>query len=328
MTMLKKLTTALLDALSRWWQSGIVEEDLILRLLLTLSVNLFALFSFIWIHKYTLKNTTPPLPPGPQGLPLVGNLLSLDPELHTYLATLAQTYGAILTLRLGRKVNVVVTSPAVAREVLKDHDTTFANRDVLVAAMISAYGAKDIAWTPYGPEWRMLRKVCVREMLSNTSLDSVYVLRRREIRRLIEYLYRRGDEEMGGVGREFRQVVSEMTELLGKPNISGFYPSLARFDLQGTAKQMKGLVHRFDGIFDAVINRRVKMDGSESKDFLQFLLKLKDEGNEEVHFTMTHLKALLMDIVVGGTDTTSNTVEFAMAEIMNKPQTMKKPSKN
>lgn len=29
-------------------------------------------------------------------------------------------------------------------------------------------------------------------------------------------------------------------------------------------------------------------------------------------------------MVVGGTDTTSNTVEFAMAEIMNKPQTMKK----
>lgn len=324
MTMLQKLATALFDAPSWWWQSGIVEDDLKLRPFLTLCVRIFALFSYIWIHKYyELKNTTPSPPPGPRGLPLVGNLLFLDPELHTYFATLARTYGPILTLRLGRKVNVVVTSPAVAREVLKDHDSTFANRDVPVTARISFYGAKDIAWTPYGPEWRMLRKVCVREMLSNTTLDSVYNLRRREIRRTIRYLYRRagtpvnvgeltflsvanvttsmlwgglvkGEEERGGIGREFRQVVSEMTELLGKPNISDFYPGLARFDLQGSAKKMKGLVHRFDGIFDTIINRRVKMDGSESKDFLQFLLKLKVQGNEEVPFTMTHLKALLM----------------------------------
>ena len=29
-------------------------------------------------------------------------------------------------------------------------------------------------------------------------------------------------------------------------------------------------------------------------------------------------------MVVGGTETTSNTVEFAMAEMMNKPETIKK----
>lgn len=54
------------------------------------------------------------------------------------------------------------------------------------------------------------------------------------------------------------------------------------------------MVQRFDGIFETIIHKRLKMDGSESKDFLQFLLKLKDEGNEEVPFTMTHLKAVLM----------------------------------
>ncbi|CAL5437131.1 unnamed protein product [Camellia sinensis] len=38
----------------------------------------------------------------------------------------------------------------------------------------------------------------------------------------------------------------------------------------------------------------------------------------------THVKALLRDMVVGGTDTTSNTVEFAMAEMLNKPEVMRK----
>ncbi|GFQ08749.1 premnaspirodiene oxygenase [Phtheirospermum japonicum] len=80
------------------------------------------------------------MPPGPTGLPLVGNLLSLDPELHTYFASLGRTYGPIYTLKLGRKTGIVITSPAIAKQVLRDHDTTFANRDVPVAGKEATYG--------------------------------------------------------------------------------------------------------------------------------------------------------------------------------------------
>ncbi|XP_052210696.1 flavonoid 3'-monooxygenase CYP75B137-like [Diospyros lotus] len=303
----------------------------------------------------------PPLPPGPPGLPIVGNLPFLDPELHTYFANLALEYGPILTLRLGKKVGIVVTSPSIAREVLRDQDITFANRDVPAAGKEAAYGGRDIVWTPYGPEWRMLRKVCVREMLSNASMDSVYALRRRELRRTINYIYRRrgspvniGEkmflnvlnvitnmlwggtvkgEERGSLGAEFRTVVAEITELLGKPNISDFFPGLAPFDLQGIRKQLKGLTRRFDRIFEVMIDQRLDMeegkgDGDkETKDFLQLLLKLKQEGDSgetKTPLTMTHIKALLMDMVVGGTDTTSNAMEFAMAEMMKNPEIMRK----
>ncbi|GMP95927.1 hypothetical protein CsSME_00044786 [Camellia sinensis var. sinensis] len=137
-------------------------------------------------------------------------------------------------------------------------------------------------------------------------------------------------EERGKMEAKFRQVVVEMTELLGKPNLSDFFPGLARFDLQGIQKQMKGLAKRFDRIFQNIIDQRLKMDGhesgtaEESVDFLQFLLKLKDDGDAKTPLTITHLKALLMDMVVGRTDTTSNTVEFALAEMMNKPQVLRK----
>ena len=85
---------------------------------------------------------------------------------------------------------------------------------------------------------------------------------------------------------------------MGKPNISDFYPGLARFDLQGIKRQMDGLAKRFDRIFDVMINQRLKIDkeggNKESKDFLQFLLKLKDEGDSKTPLTMIHLKALFM----------------------------------
>ena len=55
------------------------------------------------------------------------------------------------------------------------------------------------------------------------------------------------------------------------------------------------------------------------------MLKLEKEGGDgKAAFTMTNVKALLMDMVVGGTETTSNTVEWAMAELMRKPRLLAK----
>lgn len=176
----------------------------------------------------------------------------------------------------------------------------------------------------------MLRKVCVLKMLSNTTLDSVYDLRRREVRRTVGYFYSRvgspvnvGEqmfltilnvitnmlwggtvegEERASLGSEFRQIVSEMTELLGKPNLSDFYPGLARFDLQGIGKKMGGLAQRFDKMFEKMIAQRSSLkigSGNEqSRDFLHYLLELKDEADSKTPLTMTHVKALLMVLLL------------------------------
>jgi len=299
-----------------------------LSTLLLLFWVLSTVIYYAWL--YFFKPNTQRLPPGPSGLPFLGNLLSLDPDLHTYFAALAKIHGPIYKLRLGSKLAIVIASPAVAHEILKDHDTVFANRDVPVAGRVATYGGFDIAWSPYGAEWRMLRKVCTVKMLSNTTLDSVYDLRRNEVRKTVSYLYGRAgsavnvgeqvfltvmnvitsmmwggaveEAERETLGAEFRELVAETTRLLGKPNVSDFFPMLARFDLQGVEKEMHVLVSRFDGIFEKMIGERVKVgeekDGNkkERKDFLQFLLDLKDsqDFDSKTPFTITHLKALLM----------------------------------
>ncbi|XP_062074093.1 flavonoid 3'-monooxygenase CYP75B137-like [Humulus lupulus] len=327
----------------------------------SLFFTLSAILVLIWYaRKYIkAKNLNPsPLPPGPRGLPMVGNLLSLEPELHSYFASLSQTYGPILKLRLGSKLKIIVTSPSLAREVLKENDIVFANRDVPNVTRSSAYGVTDIVWTSYGPEWRMLRKVCVLKMLSNATLDSVYSLRRRAVRRGVSQLYNRVEspvdvgehvffsilnlimnmlwggtvdgDEGASVGAEFREIVSGITELLSKPNISDFFPGLAWFDFQGISKRNLELTRSFDKIFDRMISIRMNIEkdgGNGRNDFLQFLLRLKDEEDSKTPLTITHVKSLLLDMVVGGTDTSSNAIEFAMAEIMNEPEIMKKAQK-
>ncbi|KAF3448402.1 hypothetical protein FNV43_RR09115 [Rhamnella rubrinervis] len=314
---------------------------------------IFAVFWCAWLFLKPKNRSSSPLPPGPKGLPLVGNLLGLDPELHTYFTRLSQTYGPILKLQLGSMVGIVISSSTLARQVLKDHEVTFANHDVPTAAQIVSYGGCDVVWTPYGPEWRMLRKVCVLKMLSKTTLDSVYVHRRQEVRKTVNYFYSKvgspvdvgeqiflttlnmitnmiwggtfqGDER-DRLGSEFRELVSKMTEMVGKPNVSDFFPGLSRFDLQGIAKQTEGLARRLDGIYERIIGQRRRIEeegGEKSKDFLGFLLRLVDEQDDKTPLTMNHLKALLGDMVVGGSDTSSKTMEFAMAEIMNQPKVM------
>ncbi|KAL8266504.1 hypothetical protein R6Q59_003848, partial [Mikania micrantha] len=342
--------TVISDSWSQYWSETLnINSEFTTTVLVIIS--LITISWIIWI--LTSKGHHPPLPPGPRALPLVGNLLSLDPELHSYFATVAKTYGPISRLWLGKKLGIIVTSPELTREVLKLNDITFANRDVPVAGKEATYGGNDIVWTPYGDQWRMLRKICVREMLSNQVLDSVYSLRRKEVRNTVNYLYNHAgspvnvgeqmfltvlnvitgmmwggtvkSEDRERLGAEFRLVVAEMTGYLGMPNLSDFYPGLAPFDLQGVKKNMKVLAKRFDVIFESMIDQRRKMAGdSENNDFLQFLLQLKDAGDSNPPFDIIHLKSLLMDMVVGGTDTTSNSIEFALAEMMNQPEILKR----
>lgn len=318
----------------------------------SLAAALLAVLLYAALLRWWRRSASKALP-GPAGLPLVGSLPFLDPDLHTYFARLAAAYGPIFSIRLGAKLGIVISSPALAREVLKDQDAVFANRDVPAVARVIAYGGADIAWNPNGPTWRMLRRVCVSEMLGPASLDAVYGLRRQEVRSTVHHLYSHAGapvdvgaqlfltvmnvitsmlwggtmegEERSAVGKEFRELVAEITELLGRPNLSDFFPVLARFDLQGMGRQMRTLLERFDRIFEPIIDRRRKVGGGGAKDFLEYMLGLEKEGDDaKTPFTMVHVKALLMDMVVGGTETTSNTMEWALAEMMQKRETLRR----
>ncbi|KAI4372727.1 hypothetical protein MLD38_010926 [Melastoma candidum] len=331
----------------------------LVNLLSLLPVFLLSVYFFRYLVRLSICRgdaESPPLPPGPCPLPLVGNLPFLKPELHSYFSALSAVHGPIFKLYFGSKLCIVVSSPSGLRAILRDNDIVFANRDVPASVTYSAYGGRDIIWSPYGPQWRMLRKVCVAKMLSNKMLDSVYHLRRNEVSKTVRYFYEKAglevnvrdrifitvmnvmtsmlwgdtveEEERERVGSEFVTVVKDMTRLLGLPNISDFFPWLRRFDIQGMEKKIRGLMERFDVVFERIIAARLEQEKEgehghgEVKDFLQYLMKVKGEEDAKTPLTMIEVKSLLLDMVVGGTDTSASTIEFAMAEILNEPSVL------
>ncbi|CAN6441513.1 unnamed protein product [Victoria cruziana] len=327
-----------------WWWISSNDQDAMARLVLTIAIAVLVL---LW-HTFRPKKR---LPPGPPAWPLLGNLIGLPQNLHEHFTQLSFLYGPILRVILGTKLVVVVSSPSIAKEILKDQDKVFANRDVPLVAKIMTNNGSDIAWSPYGPAWRLARRVCARELLHSANLDKLYEVRRREIRRMLDRIramsgtpVKIGEqlficaldstatmiwggsmlgEEGENPGKELKRSISKMTELLGVPNISDFFPILAPLDVEGKQRQMRGIHARFDEIFDSIIKKRLD-DRENQNDFLDILLRSNEDSDEKTSFTTVQIKGILADMIVGGTDTSSTTVEWAMTELLKNPDIMRK----
>ncbi|CAI0435754.1 unnamed protein product [Linum tenue] len=92
--------------------------------------------------------------PGPRGLPVVGYLPFLRRnDLHRQLTSLAETHGPIYTIQGLNRSLVVVSSPDLAKEVLRVNESIFSTRPIPIVGRILTYGGIDLANLSYGPDW-------------------------------------------------------------------------------------------------------------------------------------------------------------------------------
>lgn len=128
------------------------------------------------------------LPPGPPRWPIVGNLLQLGNNPNQSLFHLATKYGPLMSLSHGMKTTVVVSSAAMAKEVLKTNDHLLAGRIVMQSVKALSYDKSSMGFIELGSHWRMLRRISTTELFSVKRLEALRHLRRDQAFRTIRQI--------------------------------------------------------------------------------------------------------------------------------------------
>ncbi|PON43841.1 Cytochrome P450, E-class, group I, partial [Trema orientale] len=226
----------------------------------------------------------------------------------------------------------------------------------MTACEILFYGRKDVAFSSYGEYWRQARKICILELLSLKRVQQLHFVREEEVTlcmnkirnaarsgepvNLSELLLatpnnivsrcilgQRVEDENGRswFGELSRQIMIDLMAF----SMGDFYPSLRWVDvLRGFVGRLNSNFRAVDTFLDQIIEERraatkSDVDGTENvkADFVDILLKVQ---REEKKLTQDHMKAILLDMFVGGTDTTSASSEWLMTELLRNPRVMKK----
>ncbi|XP_010053037.2 cytochrome P450 76AD1 [Eucalyptus grandis] len=290
------------------------------------------------------------LPPGPRPLPIVGNILELSDKPHQALAKLSKLYGPVMTIKLGAITTIVISSPEAAKEALQKNDQLLSGRQIPDTVKASGHYAESVVWLPASDKWKQLRKVCTVQMFSAQKLDAGQLLRRKKVDELVSFIHQScwqgRSVDIGkaafttvlnlisstlfsvdlahhdeGSSQEFRDLVWGVMEETGKPNVSDFFPALRWFDPQGARRRISGYFSRLLAIFDRMIEERTQATASSvasslSNDVLDSLINLKESGELSRH----EIKSLLLDLFIAGVDTSTSSLEWAMAELLHNPE--------
>ncbi|KAI9459790.1 cytochrome P450 [Boletus coccyginus] len=127
-----------------------------------------------------------PLPPGPPGLPWIGNVFGINANAPwlTY-RNWANTYGDLLYSRLLGKDIIIINSEKVAKDLLENRSRNYSDRPYLITSDLCGIGFNSVM-LPYGDKWRLHRRFFhqtfrfdgVRKLLPFQHRKSCQLLRR------------------------------------------------------------------------------------------------------------------------------------------------------
>ncbi|XP_042008767.1 cytochrome P450 736A117-like [Salvia splendens] len=322
------------------------------QLNLFIPMALLSLFLLCSITRISFKSSSKrKLPPSPLKLPIIGNLHQLGSSLpHRSLHSLAKKHGPLMLLHFGSIPVLIVSSAEFAREIMVTHDTTFANRPRFKAMMKLTYGCRDVLLSPYGEYWRRLRSIVVLQLLSNTRVQSYSAIREEEASIIVNKI-----RESSGIspvdlsamfegfsndvigrsafgrklsdsenGKKFLDAMADLVELLGMINIGDFITWLGWVGrVNGVDKRLEETAEKIDQVIESVIKEWLHEKGVKEQSGQHFLEILLDIS-KDVSIDRDSLKAIILDVFVGGTDTISTAMEWTMSELLRHPTVMKK----
>ncbi|XP_020587543.1 premnaspirodiene oxygenase-like [Phalaenopsis equestris] len=233
---------------------------------------------------------------------------------------------------------------------MKTHDNHFASRPEYLATKIIFYDSSDIAYSPYGKYWSQLKKICTVELLCAKRVQSLNFIRKEEGDSLVDKIrMARGSPvnltEMFlsltrtticravfgkdcGHHKKFLNVLRDASKHMSGFDIVDFFPSLMFMSKLTASRRRLERVHQvLDEILNEIVEEhqaKIIKRGDVVEDIVDVLFRLKNQGELDIPLTTENIKAVILDLFLPGTDTTTATMEWAMSELIKHPNIMKK----
>ncbi|KAG7228949.1 hypothetical protein INR49_008727 [Caranx melampygus] len=284
--------------------------DGLLFLWLDLRGILLFIFTFLLVM-YVLSRKNPPnFPPGPVALPLLGNIFSIElKQPHIYLTKLADVYGNVFCISLGRHKTVFVSGWKMVKEALVTQADNFVDRPY--SPMVERIYSENSAGLFFsnGKVWRRQRRfamVMLRTFaLAKGSMEQSIC---EESRYLLEAM-----EKERGWQKPQREIL----------NTSAFYdafPALMKHlpgphnDIFSNSKSLEASIRR------EIESHKLDLDPSNPRDYIDtFLIEEKNMGQREQGFEDRNLVLCCLDLFLAGSETTSKTLQWGLIYLIKNP---------
>ncbi|CAL5341623.1 unnamed protein product [Camellia sinensis] len=220
------------------------------------------------------NNSASNLPLGPRKLPLIGNLDQLAGSLpHHALQDLANKHGPLMSPQFGEIPTFIISSPEIAKEVMKTHDLIFATRPQILATKIMTYGFTNIAFAPYEEESSNFIKWIASKAGSPINLTQKIYSSAYTVTSRAAFGNKTKDQE------SYISIMEETVKAAAGFNIADFYPSAEWLHLiSGIKSKIEKLQKEADRILGNIINEHIagKTTETESITILKFSIRPLD----------------------------------------------------
>nr|XP_054773874.1 cytochrome P450 1A1-like [Lytechinus pictus]XP_054773875.1 cytochrome P450 1A1-like [Lytechinus pictus] len=293
-------------------------------------------------------------PPGPRGLPIVGSILSMNDSPEVVFGKWSKQYGDIFGFKVGERWMVVINRQALIKEAVLKQGVDFADRPDFYSMDIFTEGYKDIAFSPYSETWKLHRKLAhsaLRHFATGKPLQdlisSVYPKIERYLAEkegkpvdpkllltllmynvLTQMCFGTSYELESPVVVKWVKMADEFNEQFGLGLAADFFP-WAKYVPSSGPRFIKNSSKGFFAMMRALADEsRKKYDSENINDFYSLLLKAQDDARKEGEnvdkLTDTHIFQTILDIFSAGTQTTIETLYWAMALLVTYPEFQKK----
>ncbi|NWV16254.1 CP1A4 protein, partial [Origma solitaria] len=303
-------------------------------------------------------------PPGPRGLPIVGNALELRKDTHLALARLGRRYGDVMEVRIGTRPVLVLSGLDTIRQALVKQGEDFMGRPDLPSFHYIANG-QSMAFSPdSGEVWKARRKLAQSALKSFSVAPSLTssstCLLEEHVSKEAEYLvskflqlmeqekrfdlnqylvvsvanvicamcfgkrYEHEDQELLGLV----SLNNEFGEVAGSGHPADFIP-LLRYLPSRTMELFKDINRRFNAFVQKIVQEHyASFDKEHIRDITDSLIRhcQQKSGGEDAHVQLSNEKiiSIVNDLFGAGFDTVTTALSWSLMYVALYPDIQRK----